>query len=235
MLKNKSFLAIIPAREGSKRLPNKNLLNFSNKPLISWTISSSLNSKYIDKTLVSTDSKLIKKTAIEFGAEVPFLRPDKLSTDHASRDEVIRHSIDFLKTQLHENFDYIVCLQPTSPLRDEIHIDRAIEYLFEKEADSVISVCEVEHPIEWTGILPSDKKMQDFIQNKYLQTRSQDFPIRHRINGAIYICSAKKFLETSTVFLKENIFAYIMPRKDSIDIDEEFDFIIAESIFCNNL
>ena len=107
--------------------------------------------------------------------------------------------------------------------------------MFEKEADSVVSVCEVEHPVEWAGILPDDRSMQDLMKNKYLQTRSQDFPLRHRLNGAIYICNTRKFLEASTIFLKENIFAYIMPRKASIDIDEEIDFIIAESIFSNNI
>ena len=235
MLNNSSFLAIIPARGGSKRLPNKNLLNFADKPLVSRTITSSLKSKYIDKTIVSTDSELIKKTAIHCGADVPFIRPDSISGDYASRDEVIEHSINFLQTNAQENFDYIVYLQPTSPLRNEIYIDSAIEYLFEKKADSVVSVCEVNHPIEWAGILPDDKSMEDLIKIKYLQTRSQDFPLRYRLNGAIYICNTRKFLEASTIFLKENIFAYIMPRKASIDIDEEIDFIIAESIFSNNI
>jgi len=235
MLKNNSFLAIIPARGGSKRLENKNVIDFAGKPLVSWTISSSIKSKYIDRTIVSTDSDLIKNIAIKFGAEVPFKRPDEYSTDNSSREEVISHVVDFLNKTKQESYDYIVYLQPTSPLRNEIDIDKAIEYLFEKKADALVSVCKLDHPIEWTGVLPLDRDMKEFINNIDLETRSQDFPERFRLNGAIYICKTNKFCESATVFLKENIFAYEMPRNVSIDIDEEIDFIIAETIFSNHL
>jgi len=235
MLNNNSFLAIIPARGGSKRLQNKNALDFAGKPLLSWTISSSIKSKYIDRTIVSTDSDLIKNIAIKFGAEVPFKRPDKYATDNSSREEVISHVVDFLNKKNQEIYDYIVYLQPTSPLRNEVDIDKAIEYLFEKKADAIVSVCKLDHPIEWTGTLPFDRDMKEFINNIDSETRSQDFPERFRLNGAIYICKTQKFSESDALFLKENIFAYEMPRYVSIDIDEEIDFIIAETIFTNHL
>ncbi len=230
MLNNKRFLAVIPARAGSKRLKNKNILNFAGHPLISWTINSSINSKYIDKTIVSTDSAVIKKIALDYGAEVPFKRPKYLSNDLATRDEVIQHAINFFNEKKQDKFDYIIYLQPTSPLRNESHIDDAIEFMLEKNANAIISVCKIDHPVEWTGILPKSKDMSDFINSKNFQTRSQDFPIRHRLNGAIYICNTINFSELNSVFLSENIFAYTMPQNVSIDIDERNDLIVAESI-----
>ena len=166
MLNNKRFLAIIPARAGSKRLKNKNILNFAGHPLISWTINSSINSKYIDKTIVSTDSAVIKKIALDYGAEVPFKRPKYLSNDLATRDEVIQHAINFFNEKKQDKFDYIIYLQPTSPLRNESHIDDAIEYMLEKNANAIVSVCKLDHPVEWTGILPNSKDMSDFINSK---------------------------------------------------------------------
>ena len=230
MINNKKLLAIIPARSGSKRLKGKNILDFAGHPLISWTINSSINSKYIDRTIVSTNSNSIEKVALHYGAEVPFKRPEYLASDLSSKEEVIQHAIDFFNKKKQEKFDYVIYLQPTSPLRNESHIDDAIEYMFEKKADAVISVCELEYPIEWTGTLPKDGEMSNFINSLDIQTRSQDFPKRYRLNGAIYICDVIKFSEFNSVLLKENIYAYIMPKNVSIDIDVETDFIIAESI-----
>ena len=124
-------------------------------------------------------------------------------------------------------------MQPTCPLRNEGHIDAAIEYMFEKNANAVVSVCEVEHPIQWTGVLPDSRDMSIFINSLDLQTRSQDFPVCYRLNGAIFICNSNKFIESQSVFLKENIFAYVMPQNVSIDIDIETDFILAKSILDN--
>ena len=230
MLNNKTFLAIIPARGGSKRLLNKNILDLSGKPLIYWSINASLNSKYIDKTLVSTDSEKIIEVALSYGAEVPFKRPSHLSNDHATKEDVINHAIDFLEKEQQDKFDYIVYLQPTSPLRNEMHIDCAIEYIFEKKADAVVSVSKLEHPAQWSGMLPENKDMSVFIKNLDLGARSQDLPVHYKLNGAIYICDTRKFIEAKSVFLKENIFAYEMPQNVSIDIDEELALVFAKSI-----
>ena len=230
MLNNKTFLAIIPARSGSKRLPNKNILDLSGKPLISWTIEASLGSKYIDKTMVTTDSEKIREVALQHGAETPFARPRKISDDIALIPDVINHTVNFYKNQKNEEYDYFIYLQPTSPLRNQSHIDYAIEYLFEKNADAIVSVCKVEHPVEWTGILPENKNMSDFVSNLDFTTRSQDFPSQYRLNGAIYICAWNKFIESGSHILKENIFAYEMPQNVSIDIDEELDLLFAKTI-----
>jgi CMP-N,N'-diacetyllegionaminic acid synthase len=233
MFQNKSFLAIIPARGGSKRLPRKNVMDISGKPLICWTIDAALRSKYLDEVMVTTDDDEIIDIANKFGATVPFKRPDKLADDTATRSEVINHTLDFYKNELQKSYDYIVYLQPTSPLRTEVHIDEAIEYMFSKKADAVVSVCEVEHPVHWSGALPSNMDMSQFLSDVAINSRSQDLPVYYRLNGAIYICNTQKYRDNGCLFLKENIFAYVMPQKNSVDIDTEMDFRIAE-VFIKN-
>ena len=224
MYKDKSFLAIIPARGGSKRLPRKNVLDLNGKPLIVWTIEAGLNSKYIDKIIVSSDDDEILDISKNFGAET-IKRPDELASDTATTFDAIKHTIDNL-----EKYDYIVLLQPTSPLRDEKHIDEAIELLVEKNADAVVSVCEMDHSPLWSNTLPQDGNMNNFLRDEVLNKRSQDLEKYYRINGAIYICKTHKLLEEKSFMLKNDIFAYVMDRKSSIDIDEEIDFKIAEVI-----
>ena len=228
MYKNKTFLAIIPARGGSKRLPRKNVLNLKGKSLIGWSIEAASKSKYIDEVMVTTDDKEIAEISNFFGANVPFIRPDYLSNDFSERSEVIKHAIDFYKNELEKKFDYLIFLQPTSPLRDEIDIDKSIEYMFDKNGDAVVSVCEVEHPVHWSGKLPEDKNMSKFLDNAVVQLRSQDLEKYYRLNGAIYICNVQKFLEEGCMFLKEDIFAFEMTQEKSVDIDTKLDFKIAE-------
>ena len=183
--------------------------------------------------MVTTDSDEIMEVARKYGAEVPFKRPDYLSNDTAIRPDVIKHTIDFYQNENQENFDYIIFLQPTSPLRNETHIDKAIEYMFEKNADAIVSVCEVEHPVQWSGVLPDNKDMSDFLNEIDIKSRSQDFPSYFRLNGAIFICDSYKFMESGCMFLKENIFAYVMSQDISIDIDTKIDFMFARNIFEN--
>ena len=230
MINNKTFLAIIPARGGSKRLPKKNIVDLAGQPLIAWSINAAIKSKYIDKTIVTTDSDEILEVARKYGADVPFKRPDYLSSDTAIREDVIRHTIDYYQNEKKEKFDYLIYLQPTSPLRNEKHIDEAIEYMFEKRANAIVSVCKLEHPVQWSGLLPEDRDMSNFINSLDIKTRSQDFPTYYRLNGAIFICDTDKFMKSGSVFLKENIFAYVMPQSVSIDIDTETDFMFAKII-----
>ncbi len=230
MFKNKSFLAIIPARGGSKRLPRKNVLDLNGEPLIAWSIEAGLQSHYVDEVMVTTDDEEIAEVSKKYGAIVPFQRPEKLSDDYATRSEVIRHTIEFYKNELGKQFDYLVFLQPTSPLRGEKDIDSAIKFMFEKNGDAVVSVCELEHPIHWSGTLPQDKDMSKFLDNVAVQSRSQDLEKHYRLNGAIYICDIQKFLEEGCVFLKKNIFAFEMPQEKSVDIDSLMDFKIAEAL-----
>jgi CMP-N,N'-diacetyllegionaminic acid synthase len=228
MYQYKTFLAIIPARAGSKRLPRKNSLNLNGKPLIAWSIEAGLKSKYIDEVMVTTDDDEIIEIAKIFKANVPFKRPNVLASDHATRSEVIRHTIEFYEQELNKKFDYVVFLQPTSPLRNAKHIDESIEYMFVKKCDAIVSVCEVDHPIHWSGVLPEDKSMSKFLDNAAVQSRSQDLEKYYRLNGAIYICNVQKFLEEDCVFLKENIFAFEMSQEKSVDIDTALDFKVSK-------
>jgi CMP-N,N'-diacetyllegionaminic acid synthase len=233
MYKNKTFLAIIPARGGSKRLPRKNVLNLNGKPLIAWSIEAGIKSNYIDEVMVTTDDDEIEEVSKKYGATVPFKRPEELADDYATRPEVIKHTIEYYRDELGKNFDYLVFLQPTSPLRDAKDIDSAIEFLFQKNGDAVVSVCELEHPIHWSGTLLEDKNMSKFLDNVAVQSRSQDLEKYYRLNGAIYICDVQKFLEEGCVFLKDNIYAFEMAQKKSVDIDTKLDFKIAEVLMEN--
>ncbi|MDS1369869.1 acylneuraminate cytidylyltransferase family protein [Aliarcobacter butzleri] len=223
MYKNKTFLAIIPARGGSKRLPRKNVLDLCGKPLITHTIEAGLKSNYIDKVIVSSDDEEILEISKKFGAET-VKRPDELASDIATTFDAVKHTID----NNIDKFDYIVLLQPTSPLRNEKHINEAIELLEEKKAKAIISVCEIDHSPLWSNTLPENSSMNNFLKDGVLNKRSQDLPKYYRLNGAIYICKTDKLLENKGFFLKDNIFAYVMDKESSIDIDEEMDFNIAK-------
>lgn len=224
MYKGKTFLVIIPARGGSKRLPRKNVLNLCGKPLIAYSIESALKSKYVNKVVVSSDDDEILDISKKFGADT-IKRPIDLASDTATTFDAIEHTVNNI-----EKYDYVVLLQPTSPCRNEKHIDEAINLLYSKDADAVISVCEMEHSPLWSNVLPENGNMKNFLKNEVLNKRSQDLEKYYRLNGAIYICKTEKLLENKGFFLKDNIFAYKMSRESSIDIDEEIDFIIAKTI-----
>lgn len=228
MYEKKSFLAIIPARGGSKRLPRKNVADLGNKPLIAWTIEAALNSKYIDTVLVTSDDDEILSVAERYKAKI-IKRPERLATDTASSFDAIKHAMGNIN-----DYDYIVLLQPTSPLRNSDHIDAAIELLLSKKADAVISVCEMDHSPLWSNVLPENWSMDNFLNDDVKNKRSQDLPIYYRLNGAIYICRKDLLLKEETFFLKNNNFAFLMDRESSIDIDEEIDLKMANFLLQNH-
>jgi len=227
-MENKKFLAIIPARGGSKRLPRKNVLDLAGKPLIVWSIEAGLQSKYIDKVVVSSDDEEILNISKKTGAEI-LKRPEILASDTASTFDAIKHTINNVK-----GYEYVVLLQATSPLRSAKQIDQAIELLEEKNADAVVSVCEMEHSPLWSNTLDDSLSMENFLPEEILNKRSQDLETYFRLNGAIYICKTEKFLEEKSFFFKKNIFAYVMSREYSVDIDEEIDFKMAEVLINEN-
>lgn len=228
MYNYKTFLAIIPARGGSKRLPRKNALDLSGKPLIAWTIDAGLKSKYIDKMIVTSDDNEILEIAKKHGSDT-IKRPYELASDTASSFDAIKHTIENI-----DNYDYIVLLQPTSPLRTTRNIDEAIELLGEKNADAIVSVCEMDHSPLWSNTLDNTLTLQGFLSNEVLNKRSQDLKKYYRLNGAIYICDTKRLLQEKTFFVNDKIFAYKMDRESSIDIDEEIDFKIANILLSND-
>lgn len=232
MYKGKKFLAIIPARYGSKRLKLKNIKPFDGKPLLHWTLEASLNSKYIDYTIVSSDSQVILET-IKNKQVIKQKRDYKLACDESSSYDVVLDSFNYFKSLYTEKIDYIILLQPTSPLRNSIHIDEAIENLFTKKATSIISVCECEHNPLLSNTLSKDCKMIDFLDKNIINKRSQDLETYYRINGAIYIIHNDAFIKEKAFYSKENTYAYVMQQKYSVDIDTILDFKIAEILLKN--
>lgn len=219
------ILTVVPARSGSKRLKDKNIKILNGKPMITWTIEAALGSKYIENVMVSTDSKEYARIAMQYGADVPYLRDKVLSSDTSSSFDVIKNIIDFY-TNKNINFKYIVLLQPTSPLRNNKHIDEALDLFFAKKANSVISVCECEHSPLWSNTMPEDGSMDLFLPPKIKNIRSQDLEKYYRLNGAIYIAKIKEFIQYKGFFMP-NSFAYKMEPMYSIDVDTDYDFTIA--------
>jgi len=224
MYNNKRFLAVILARGGSKRLPQKNILDLNGKELIGWTIEAGLKSKYIDTVLVSSDNLEILEISARFGAEI-IKRPKELSSDMSTSSDAMEHAV----MSYGESYDFIILLQPTSPLRTEKHIDEAIELLNTKQASAIISVCEMDHSPLWSNVLPDNRSMVGFLSEEVINKRSQDLEKYYRLNGAIYICDKKVFLEQKSFFIKKNIYSYIMDRECSVDIDEEIDLKYART------
>lgn len=229
-IEGKTFLGVIPARGGSKRLPNKNILNLADKPLIGWTINAALKSKYINEVIVSTENPTIANISKTYGANIPFIRPKELSADSVHPVKVVIHAVNYYKNKLKKEFDYVLLLQPTSPLRDEKDIDMSIEFMHEKNADSVISVCKTNHPPHWYSTLPENFSMKNYLKDDLKNKMSQDFPTYYCLNGAIYICNTERLLEEKTFFLKDNIFAFLMDIKNSVDIDSLIDLKLAEAL-----
>ena len=229
MIQECKLWAIIPARSGSKRIINKNTYNFCGQPLISWTIQNAKKSKFIDEVFVSTDDIKIADIAKNYGAKVPFIRPKKLSQDKSNTVDVLNHAIKKLKLN---KKDFIILLQPTSPLRNYKDIEKAINIILtKKNVENIVSVNQINHPLEWTNILPRNNSMKNFISKENLNKRSQDFPLRYQINGAIFIVKIESFLKKQKFIFEQNSFACSMPYNRSIDIDHLDDLKLAEYYF----
>ena len=230
MYKDKSFLAIIPARGGSKGLPGKNIKKLHGKPLIAWSIEAGLKSKYLDEVVVSTDYQNITDIAKEYGASVPFLRPDYLASDTATSFDAVKHTIDFYKDELKKEFDYIVLLEPTSPLREVGDIDLAIEKLLNSNAESIVGISKTE---DQNPAFLINKDKNEYIsgyENKDMKVlRRQDINDVYFFEGTIYISEINTLLEKET-FYHENTIGYEVPKYKSLEIDDMDDFIMVEAI-----
>ena len=221
---DQKILALIPARGGSKRIPDKNIKALCGKPLISYSIISAKKSKNIDKVIVSTDDENIADISREFTAEV-IKRPKELAKDNTPTIEVVYHALDSLKK---ENYDpsIIVLLQPTSPLRNTEDIDNAIDLFLNSNCESVVSVCEIKHIPYWSLNI-NKGYLKPLFGKKYLKIKSQDFKKAYRPNGVLYISTPRSIHKYRSFFCKYTI-PYVMPIERSIDIDDEFDFLLAE-------
>ncbi len=232
MFKSKRILAFIGARAGSKGLKNKNIVNFAGKPLIVWTIKAALGSKYIDRTIVSTDGEQIAKIAREAGADAPFLRPKKMAQDHSLIQTALEHCLVWLNKHEHQNYDYLLCLQPTSPLRTVRHIDEAIEYYFRNKQSNQDSLVSVVKPSEKLGWLMEKNKagyVHFAFDIKGQKFRRQNIPDYYLPNGAIFLAPIKSLKVAG--FYTAHTIPFVMKTEVSIDIDTKEDLKKAER-FC---
>lgn len=218
-------IAIIPARSGSKGLPHKNILNLYGKPLIAWTIEAALKSKQFERVILSTDSKQYGKIGKEYGAEIVY-RDESISNDNASTYDVIKDL--FSKTNI-ESIDYFVLLQPTSPLRNEKHINEAIA-LFENNYSKYDTLVRIKEANKSSDLI---KPVDDTFSLKYFDKDFSNYKRQeykeYEPNGAIFISKIESYLKVGHFFGKQGI-AYKMNEDDSIDIDGRNDFELAINI-----
>lgn len=230
MYKEKKILAIIPARGGSKGLPNKNIKELCGKPLIGWTIEQAKNSKYIDTIFVSTDSLIIADISKEFGIDIPFLRPEELANDSSSSMDVVQHVLSYFQS-LNHYFDYILLLEPTSPLRKIDDIDSAIELAVQNEtSDGVVSLGEIhmEHPMIAKKI-NSDGKLISYIKDASKISQRQQADKAYFPYGVIYMIKTEVFKHEKS-FYTNNILPYFIERWQNYEVDDIYDFISIEAI-----
>lgn len=230
MYKDQKILAIIPARGGSKGLINKNIKILNSKPLIAWSIESGLKSKFIDTVVVSTDSPEIQSIAISHNAEAPFLRPDHLAGDSATTFDAVMHTINYYSNHGQE-FDYIVLLEPTSPLREDSDIDGMIKTLIDhsNDFDSITSIGEVhEHPSIMKRIV-EDKFLDNYCENLEMKYRRQDNDTAYFPYGVGYIVKKESLVEEKTFYTKRNTF-WKIKRYQCYEIDDIYDFLAIENI-----
>ena len=217
------MLAVIPARKNSKGIPGKNVVEVHGRPLIAWTIEAARKSPSIERVVVSTDCVEIAKTSRSWGAETPFMRPTELALDNTPGTAPVIHACQQLP-----GYESVILLQPTSPLRDSSHIEAAIEKFREEQVDFLVSVTQPKHHPNWVFAQDNQGNLQKWNQTPIATTR-QSLAKCFALNGAIYIATVERLLETET-FLTSETRAFEMSPEDSIDIDSPADLIISQAL-----
>ncbi len=231
-------LGVIPARAGSKGVPNKNIRELNGKPLIYYSIVEGLKSNFVSDLVVSTDSKEYQNISKIYGADCPFLRPSKLSSDDSLAVPTIQHATNEMEKIKGIEYDYVVMLQPTSPLRKYSHIDQALTKLFNSDADAIISVVDVNnnHPMKmkiFTGKNSISGRLIDYEKPPVENCPRQKLPPVFIVNGAIY-ATKRNVLMKENSFQGKNCLGFKMSEDESINIDTEIEFLIAEKIMKEN-
>ena len=220
-----TLIAVIPARSGSKRIKNKNLKHFKGKPLIQWTIEAALNSKYIDKVIVSTDSREIADVSKRLGATIPYLRPKNFALDNSPTIDLV---LDFLEKD--NSITQFLLLQPTSPLRKVSDVKNSIKLLIKKNYDSLWTVSKTDskfHP-EKQLLIKNNKIKYYSSKGSRIIYRQQLSQVYHR-NSNAYIVKIN-FLKKKKILLSKNTGYYLVQSKQ-ISIDSLEDMKIASKFF----
>lgn len=229
------MLAIIPARGGSKGIPGKNIKEFCGKPLIAYTIEAALKAQEIDRVIVTTDSKAIANVALQYGAEIPFMRPSYLSRDDSSAVDVYLHAVEFLEKRDEIQINKFAVLLPTAPLRDACEIDNAIQTMKKTMCTTLISVVEADVPVSWYYRMNEDMVIENagFDSDNAIKNRQMNFQY-YVPNGAIYLLDYQ-LLKSERSYYTDDTIGYVMTRKKSVDIDTEDDFVYAEYLMKQNM
>ena len=225
-------IAIIPARSGSKGLKDKNIIDLCGRPLMGYTIQAAKESGVFDTVMVSTDSERYAEIARACGAEVPFLRSAEHSGDSSSSWNVVREVLGNY-AGMGKRFAYVALLQPTSPLRNADDIRAAFRYIENGTAHSVVSVTEVDHPVQWCFRMHPDHLITDIAESPYKHSRRQELEKHYRETGAIYLVSATMIQNPAYEFYADRCFGYFMPKARSVDIDDAFDLALADALMRN--
>ena len=232
--KNK-ILGLILARGNSKGIKEKNIVKLCGKPLVAWTIKSALKSKMLTDIVLSTDSAKIARIGKKFGAKVPFLRPIKYAKDDTPSIDAIEHAVKWLRKD-GKNYNFIVLLEPTSPLRDHLDIDQAIRKMFSKRAESLVSVLKTKsfNPAYLYQKSRDDKIKPLKFYNKYIKkdVSRQDLKPVYILGGIIYISKISTLLSKRT-FCHKNTLMYEIPKWKSFEIDDSLDLMLTSSIIQN--
>ena len=216
-----SNIALIPARGGSKGIYRKNIKIFNSKPLIYWSIKTALESKYIDRVIVSTNDEEIAQISRSFSAEVPFMRPEIFAEDDSPSINTVIHALKNLP-----DVDNVLLMQPTSPLRRVIDIEGIFKMRSKFNSDSAVSLTETDKHPDLFFKIDTKNRIKQFSDKLQFLPR-QLYPKNFILNGALYLSTSKSILDNNS-FISSNTVGYIMPREYSIDIDTQLDWEIAE-------
>lgn len=227
MIRARKVLAVIPARGGSKGVPRKNIRQVGGKPLIAWTIAAAKSAVHVDRVILSSDDREIIKVAQRWGCDVPYVRDAGLAGDLTPTIDVVLDALDRCP-----GYDWVVLLQPTSPLRTADDIDQAIEMCLRSDAPACVSVCTVEQSPYWMFTLGQGGRLRSLLPGG-LATRRQDLSPVFALNGAVYVARAD-WLRHEKKFITDDTVAYLMPADRSIDIDTESDFLQLKLLMENN-
>ncbi len=217
-------IAIITARGGSKRIPQKNIKEFCGKPIIAYSIEAAINSGIFDEVMVSTDSMEIAKIAIKYGAKVPFMRSEANSSDYATTSDVLAEVIDEYRKRGRE-FDYMACLYPTAPFITPEKLKNAMEMLVEQDGLMAMPVVQFSYPPQRGYIIENDKLNMKYMENA--EKRSQDFEKIYHDAGQFYLVQMKGYWDNNGRIYR-GITPIIVDEMEVQDIDNETDWKIAE-------
>lgn len=235
MIEGKRVLALVPARRGSKGLPLKNIRPLGGKPLLAWPIEAARLSRYVDRVVISTEDPEFAEIARQAGADAPFLRPLALASDTSPSMDFMVHALETLAA-MGEYYDYLVLLEPTSPLTEASDVDTALESLQNRRdtADSIVGVSALvtEHPAFAVRFNPNGL-MEPYAAASFGQMpRRQDIEPLYSLDGSLYISKTEALLRERG-FCHQRTLPYVTPRWKSLEVDDIVDFICIEAVLAH--